>query len=126
MIWHEVAPRYTPGTPGEVTHHQAARCAEQELLSYIRAVTWARGYVPGETDKADRLGLAGIVMHVESTSTGYRVCDVLTGWRGTIPARTVGDLAPGLAEQVQQAQGVVTYSRAAPEWEETIQRALHK
>lgn len=85
-VWYNVAPRYTPGSPALVDEATAMRVADEEKKDYETIVA-GQSYVPGEEEKAKRLGLKGIVEARQESKGGWNVTDVLTGerfWRGEV------------------------------------------
>lgn len=76
-----VAPRFTPGSPALVNEETALRVALQERDSFPRCVEGIYG--PTDKDKAERLGLRGIVEYRMERGSGkkhgWEVIDVCTG-----------------------------------------------
>lgn len=75
IVTYHVAPRYSGGSPAMVDYDTAARVAMEELRAYAEALEGPRA----ERERAERLGIAGIVeSHLESPQ-GWNVGDLLTG-----------------------------------------------
>lgn len=71
-----VAPRFTPGSPGVVTHEIAVRVAEEEKRGHARALTGAMG--DEDKKKAESQGLSLIVWQMKTTARGWHVKDLIT------------------------------------------------
>lgn len=82
-FWFNVAPRFTPGSPAMVKSGQALRVADLEREAYRYATDERMG--TAEVEKADRLGLRGIVEVVRETRQGWDTLDLLTGERRLVP-----------------------------------------
>lgn len=72
-----VNPRFTPGSPAQVRQ----QIAEQVMRGEKEAIEHCRDGTMGAdlADKAMRLGLSNIVLHVQEYANRWVVCDQLTG-----------------------------------------------
>lgn len=73
---YDVKPRYTAGSPAQVDLETATRVADQERRGYDEALEGSYGAV--EREKAERLGLKGIVEERVEKIDCWIVCDLLT------------------------------------------------
>lgn len=76
-LYHNVAPRYSAGSPAQVDQRTAERVAVQEREGYQRAL---EGFYGEEAQReAEALGLAGIVWTSHEVGSKLNKRDVLTG-----------------------------------------------
>lgn len=76
---YNVAPRYTPGSPGIVSEAIAEDVAKNERQVHAWALEGRYG--EAERERARSLGLAGIVELRSEGKKGWDVLDVITGER---------------------------------------------
>ena len=76
---YSVAPRYTCGSPAQVPLQTAQRVAREEERGYRQALTGLTG--AEDLQKAQKLGLRGIVEHRVEVKHGWRVEDMCTDER---------------------------------------------
>lgn len=98
-LYHNVAPRYSAGSPAQVDQRTADRVAAEERRSYVHAL---EGYYGEEAKReAETLGLAAIVWTSHEIGSKLRKEDVLTG---TITEQRI-DRHGGLSAPVVIRQG---------------------
>lgn len=77
IVTYHVAPRYSGGSPAMVDYDTAARVAMEEMRAYAEALEGSRA--ERERERAERLGIAGIVESRLESAQGWNVGDLLTG-----------------------------------------------
>lgn len=78
-----VRPRYSCGSPAQVSEQIARQVAKDELVDYERYLSGVYG--EGKQGEAKTKGLSGIVEVIIETRKGWDVLDLLTGERFTRP-----------------------------------------
>lgn len=80
--YYSVHPRYSPGSPAAVDAKTAMRVAANEVDGYYHALDGIYGIE--DQERANRLGLSGIIEVCETFAHHIEYYDRLTGEHGTI------------------------------------------